>query len=69
MAQQEFFAKPKFSHLIEPDDCLTAPRDVILLDMYTLQVKDLEVECVGLFMGVWVCTIPYKSFIINITAV
>ncbi|XP_070832541.1 protein arginine N-methyltransferase 2 [Chaetodon trifascialis] len=42
LAQQEFFTKPKFSHLIEPDDCLTAPCDVISLDMYTLQVKDLE---------------------------
>ena len=43
LAQQEFFTKPKFSHLIEPDDCLAAPCDVICLDMYTLQVKDLEV--------------------------
>ncbi|CAJ1079212.1 LOW QUALITY PROTEIN: protein arginine N-methyltransferase 2-like [Xyrichtys novacula] len=42
LAQQEFFTKPKFSHLIEPADCLATPSDVILLDMYTLQVKDLE---------------------------
>lgn len=42
MAQQEFFTKPKFSHLIEPGDCLAAPCDVICLDMYTLQIKDLE---------------------------
>ncbi|CAK6978214.1 protein arginine N-methyltransferase 2 [Scomber scombrus] len=42
LAQQEFFTKPKFSHLIEPDDCLSTPCDVIFLDMYTLKVKDLE---------------------------
>lgn len=42
LAQQEFFTKPKFSHLIEPRDCLAAPCDVICLDMYTLQVRDLE---------------------------
>ncbi|XP_035532493.1 protein arginine N-methyltransferase 2 [Morone saxatilis] len=42
LAQQEFFTKPKFSHLIEPNDCLTAPCDVLNLDMYTLQVQDLE---------------------------
>ncbi|XP_044074087.1 protein arginine N-methyltransferase 2 isoform X1 [Siniperca chuatsi] len=60
LAQQEFFTKPKFSHLIEPDDCLTAPCDVICLDMYTLQVIDLEeikgqfhfcVEKSGVFHG------------------
>uniref|UniRef100_UPI0037E8229E protein arginine N-methyltransferase 2 n=1 Tax=Semicossyphus pulcher TaxID=241346 RepID=UPI0037E8229E len=60
LAQQEFFTKPKFSHLIEPDDCLSAPCDVICLDMYTLQVKDLEeiqakfhfdVEKPGVFHG------------------
>lgn len=42
LAQQEFFSKPKFSHLMEPDDCLSTPSDVISLDMYTLQVQDLE---------------------------
>uniref|UniRef100_A0A3P8T782 Protein arginine N-methyltransferase 2 n=1 Tax=Amphiprion percula TaxID=161767 RepID=A0A3P8T782_AMPPE len=60
LAQQEFFTKPKFSHLIEPEDCLTAPCDVICLDMYTLQVRDLEemkgqfhfcVEKSGVFHG------------------
>lgn len=44
LAQQEFFTKPKFGHLIAPDDCLATPCDVICLDMYTLQVKDLEVQ-------------------------
>lgn len=43
LAQQEFFTKPKFSHLIELSDCLSAPCSVIHLDMHTLQVKDLEV--------------------------
>ncbi|KAM6979296.1 protein arginine N-methyltransferase 2 [Tautogolabrus adspersus] len=42
LAQQEFFTKPKFSHVIEPADCLSTPCDVICLDMYTLQIKDLE---------------------------
>ncbi|XP_063355598.1 protein arginine N-methyltransferase 2 [Pelmatolapia mariae] len=42
LAQQEFFTKPKFSHIIELCDCLAAPCDVISLDMYTLQVGDLE---------------------------
>ncbi|XP_032384978.1 protein arginine N-methyltransferase 2 [Etheostoma spectabile] len=60
LAQQEFFTKPKFNHVIEPDDCLTAPSDVLCLDMYTLQVKDLEeikgqfhfcVEKPGVFHG------------------
>ncbi|KAF6714545.1 Protein arginine N-methyltransferase 2 [Oryzias melastigma] len=42
LAQEEFFNKPKFSHIIEPDDCLAAPCDVISMDMYALQVRDLE---------------------------
>ncbi|XP_054888240.1 protein arginine N-methyltransferase 2 [Poeciliopsis prolifica] len=42
LAQQEFFTKPKFSHLIDPEDCLSAPSDVICLNMYTVQVRDLE---------------------------
>ncbi|XP_028291076.1 protein arginine N-methyltransferase 2 isoform X2 [Gouania willdenowi] len=42
LAQQEFFTKPKFSHIIEPKDCLAPPCDVLFLDMYTLQVRDLE---------------------------
>lgn len=31
------------NHLIDPSDCLTAPCDALLLDMYTLEIKDLEV--------------------------
>ncbi|XP_041662503.1 protein arginine N-methyltransferase 2 isoform X2 [Cheilinus undulatus] len=48
LAQQEFFTKPKFSHVIDPADCLATSCDVICLDMYTLQVQDLE-EMQGLF--------------------
>ncbi|KAM4731166.1 protein arginine N-methyltransferase 2 isoform 3-T3 [Anableps anableps] len=60
LAQQEFFTKPKFSHLIDPEDCLSAPCDVICLNMYTVQVRDLEemkgefqfcVEKPGVFHG------------------
>ncbi|XP_007577252.1 protein arginine N-methyltransferase 2 isoform X4 [Poecilia formosa] len=60
LAQQEFFTKPKFSHLIDPEDCLCAPCDVICLNMYTVQVRDLEemtgefqfcVEKPGIFHG------------------
>uniref|UniRef100_A0A1A8J1Y5 Protein arginine N-methyltransferase 2 n=1 Tax=Nothobranchius kuhntae TaxID=321403 RepID=A0A1A8J1Y5_NOTKU len=42
LAQQEFFTKPKFSHHLEPEDCLAVSCDVICLDMHTLQVSDLE---------------------------
>ncbi|CAG09275.1 unnamed protein product, partial [Tetraodon nigroviridis] len=48
LAQQEFFTKPKFSHVMEPSDCLASPRHVISLNMYTLQIKDLE-EITGQF--------------------
>ncbi|XP_028289580.1 protein arginine N-methyltransferase 2 [Parambassis ranga] len=60
LAKQEFFTKPKFSHRIDPEDCLSASCDVICLDMYTLQVTDLEemkgqfhfsVEKSGVFHG------------------
>lgn len=44
LAQQEFFTKPKFSHVIELSDCLSTPCSVMHLDMHTLQVKDLEVS-------------------------
>ncbi|KAK3543808.1 hypothetical protein QTP70_028104 [Hemibagrus guttatus] len=42
VAQEEFFSKPKFSHHLNPDDCLSTPCDVISLDMLTLNVSDLE---------------------------
>ncbi|KAM3608225.1 uncharacterized protein V6R79_021412 [Siganus canaliculatus] len=79
LAQQEFFAKPKFSHLIEPEDCLATPSDVIFLDMYTLQVHDLEeikgqfhfsVEKSGVFHGftAWF-TVHFESLETGGTAV
>ncbi|XP_034041677.1 protein arginine N-methyltransferase 2 [Thalassophryne amazonica] len=71
LALQEFFAKPKFNHLLQPEDCLSTPSDVLFLDMYTLKVKDLEevqgqflfdVEKSGFFHGftVWF-TVHFKS--------
>lgn len=48
LAQQEFFSKPKFSHVLDPGDCLSVPSEVISLNMYTLQVQDLE-EMTGQF--------------------
>ncbi|KPP56908.1 hypothetical protein Z043_125427, partial [Scleropages formosus] len=42
IAQREFFSKPKFNHESKPEDCLSAPCDVITLDMHTVQVADLE---------------------------
>ncbi|XP_014888940.1 protein arginine N-methyltransferase 2 isoform X2 [Poecilia latipinna] len=69
LAQQEFFTKPKFSHLIDPEDCLSAPCDVICLNMYTVQVRDLEVSN-GLlyykrpqFLSVYLLILMEHSFI------
>lgn len=64
LAQKEFLSKPKFSHHLQPEDCLSTPADVITLDMVTIQVSDLErlkgeftftVEKSGMFHGftVW----------------
>uniref|UniRef100_A0A4W4ETC8 SH3 domain-containing protein n=1 Tax=Electrophorus electricus TaxID=8005 RepID=A0A4W4ETC8_ELEEL len=38
VALKEFFSKPKFSHRLAPEDCLS----VITLDMHMVQVSDLE---------------------------
>ncbi|KAK7905079.1 hypothetical protein WMY93_017686 [Mugilogobius chulae] len=48
LAQQEFFSKPKFSHILEPHNCLSVPSVVLNLNMYTLTVEDLE-EMAGQF--------------------
>lgn len=48
LAQQEFFSKPKFSHVVDPEDCLSVPSEVLSLNMYTLDVQDLE-EMTGQF--------------------
>lgn len=64
LAQKEFLSKPKFSHHLQPEDCLSTPADVITLDMVTIQISDLErlkgeftftVEKSGMFHGftVW----------------
>ncbi|KAK1788666.1 hypothetical protein P4O66_002487 [Electrophorus voltai] len=42
VALKEFFSKPKFSHRLAPEDCLSAHCDVITLDMHMVQVSDLE---------------------------
>ncbi|XP_051998886.1 protein arginine N-methyltransferase 2 [Xyrauchen texanus] len=42
LAQKEFLSKPKFSHHLIPEDCLSTPSDVITLDMATMRVSDLE---------------------------
>lgn len=44
VAREEFFSKPKFSHQLEPDDCLSTSCEVISLDMHTVRVSDLEVR-------------------------
>lgn len=44
LAQKELLSKPKFSHHLLPEDCLSSPADVITLDMITIQVSDLEVN-------------------------
>ena len=48
VAREEFFSKPKFSHELDPEDCLSSPCDVITLDMHTVRVSDLEVRTVVL---------------------
>lgn len=44
LAQKELLSKPKFSHHLLPEDCLSSPADVFTLDMVTIQVSDLEVN-------------------------
>ncbi|TRY91902.1 hypothetical protein DNTS_024114 [Danionella cerebrum] len=60
LAQKEFLSKPKFSHHLLPEDCLSSPADVITLDLLTIQVSDIErlrgefrftVEKSGMFHG------------------
>lgn len=36
--------------MVEADDCLAAPCDVISLNMYTVQVRDLEVTSIFLLL-------------------
>ncbi|XP_068959184.1 protein arginine N-methyltransferase 2 isoform X2 [Petaurus breviceps papuanus] len=42
LAIREFFAKPKYNHILEPEECLSDPQPVFQLDMKTVQIPDLE---------------------------
>ena len=44
LAIKEFFSKPKYNHILKPDDCLSEPCTILQLDMRTVQVADLEVR-------------------------
>ncbi|XP_078214814.1 protein arginine N-methyltransferase 2 isoform X3 [Callithrix jacchus] len=43
LAVKEFFSKPKYNHILRPEDCLSEPCTLLQLDMRTVQVPDLEV--------------------------
>ncbi|KAM9001192.1 protein arginine N-methyltransferase 2 isoform X1 [Sarcophilus harrisii] len=42
LAIREFLAKPKYNHVLEPEECLSEPLPVFQLDMRTVQISDLE---------------------------
>ncbi|XP_059956265.1 protein arginine N-methyltransferase 2 isoform X1 [Mesoplodon densirostris] len=42
LAIKEFFSKPKYNHILKPEDCLSEPCTILQLDMRTVQVADLE---------------------------
>ncbi|KAF6385376.1 protein arginine methyltransferase 2 [Rhinolophus ferrumequinum] len=44
LAIKEFFSKPKYNHILKPEDCLSEPCTILQLDMRTVQVADLEVR-------------------------
>ncbi|XP_066497209.1 protein arginine N-methyltransferase 2 [Hoplias malabaricus] len=69
-AREEFLSKPKFSHELDPDDCLSSPCDVITLNMQSVRVSELEnlrgeflftVEKTGTLHGF--CAWFYTSFL------
>ncbi|XP_025289391.1 protein arginine N-methyltransferase 2-like [Canis lupus baileyi] len=41
-AIKEFFSKPKYNHILQPEDCLSEPCTILQLDMRTVQIADLE---------------------------
>ncbi|KAL4834266.1 hypothetical protein H8958_022455 [Nasalis larvatus] len=43
LAIKEFFSKPKYNHILKPEDCLSEPCTILQLDMRTVQISDLEV--------------------------
>ncbi|KAK2089662.1 Protein arginine N-methyltransferase 2 [Saguinus oedipus] len=44
LAVKEFFSKPKYNHVLRPEDCLSEPCTLLQLDMRTVQIPDLEVR-------------------------
>lgn len=44
LAIKEFFSKPKYNHILKPEDCLSEPCTILQLDMRTVQIADLEVR-------------------------
>ncbi|XP_043855736.1 protein arginine N-methyltransferase 2 isoform X2 [Dromiciops gliroides] len=44
LAIREFFAKPKYNHILEPEECLSDPCPVFHLDMKTVRIPDLEMK-------------------------
>ncbi|KAG8516554.1 Protein arginine N-methyltransferase 2 [Galemys pyrenaicus] len=42
LAIKEFFSKPKYNHILKPEDCLSEPSTILQLDMRTVQIADLE---------------------------
>ncbi|KAB1284021.1 Protein arginine N-methyltransferase 2 [Camelus dromedarius] len=42
LAIKEFFSKPKYNHILKPEDCLSEPCTILQLDMRTVQITDLE---------------------------
>uniref|UniRef100_A0A2K5ILI8 type I protein arginine methyltransferase n=1 Tax=Colobus angolensis palliatus TaxID=336983 RepID=A0A2K5ILI8_COLAP len=43
LAIKEFFSKPKYNHILKPEDCLSEPCTILQLDMRTVQISDLEI--------------------------
>ena len=44
LAIKEFFSKPKYNHILKPEDCLSEPCTILQLDTRTVQIADLEVR-------------------------
>ncbi|CAK7305872.1 Protein arginine N-methyltransferase 2 [Vulpes lagopus] len=42
LAIKEFFSKPKYNHILKPEDCLSEPCTILQLDTRTVQIADLE---------------------------
>ncbi|KAK2503428.1 hypothetical protein MC885_007974, partial [Smutsia gigantea] len=44
LAIKEFFSKPKYNHILKPEDGLSEPCTILQLDMRTVHIADLEVR-------------------------